>query len=223
MKLAIFFPGIGYTNDKPLMYYSRKLLQELGYEELCVEYHDLPGKVRGDKRMLLQAANMAYEQAKEKLAACDFTKYEQIVLVGKSIGTYLAVKIAKGIAGGAYDEKSSGGAFVPEIKLVLYTPVEETFLFGTADGTASGELADVSTETAFCTAAAGDVFSDAIAFIGDNDPWSKLDEVKRLASMRNVPLHLYHDCNHSLETGDCLANIEILGMVMRLTKEYLNK
>lgn len=25
MKLAIFFPGIGYHTDKPLLYYSRKL------------------------------------------------------------------------------------------------------------------------------------------------------------------------------------------------------
>lgn len=205
MKLAIFLPGIGYTNDKPLMYYSRKLLYELGYEELCVEYHDLPGKVRGDKRMLLQAANMAYEQAKEKLAACDFTKYEQIVLVGKSIGTYLAVKIAKEIGAGAIAEKSSAGALMPKIKLVLYTPVEATFL-------PEIDAAEV-----------GEVFADSIAFIGDNDPWSKLDEVKRLAVVRKVPLHLYKDCNHSLETGDCLANIEILGMVMRLTKEYLNK
>ena len=33
MKLAVFFPGIGYHCDKPLLYYSRKLAQECGYEE----------------------------------------------------------------------------------------------------------------------------------------------------------------------------------------------
>ena len=33
MKLAIFFPGIGYHCDKPLLYYSRKLSQECGYKE----------------------------------------------------------------------------------------------------------------------------------------------------------------------------------------------
>ena len=32
-KLAIFFPGIGYHCDKPLLYYARKLTQECGYEE----------------------------------------------------------------------------------------------------------------------------------------------------------------------------------------------
>ena len=33
MKAAVFFPGIGYHCDKPLLYYSRKLAQECGYEE----------------------------------------------------------------------------------------------------------------------------------------------------------------------------------------------
>ena len=27
-KIAVFFPGIGYTNDKPLLYYGRKLAAE---------------------------------------------------------------------------------------------------------------------------------------------------------------------------------------------------
>ena len=31
-KLACFFPGIGYTCDKPLLYYSRSLLQKMGWE-----------------------------------------------------------------------------------------------------------------------------------------------------------------------------------------------
>ena len=33
-KLAIIFPGIGYHSDKPLLYYSRKLAKERGYEEI---------------------------------------------------------------------------------------------------------------------------------------------------------------------------------------------
>ena len=32
-KLAIYFPGIGYHCDKPLLYYSRSLARELGYQE----------------------------------------------------------------------------------------------------------------------------------------------------------------------------------------------
>ena len=28
-RIAVFFPGIGYTNDKPLLYYARKLYKEV--------------------------------------------------------------------------------------------------------------------------------------------------------------------------------------------------
>lgn len=31
-KIAVLFPGIGYTCDKPLLYYSAKLAAEKGYE-----------------------------------------------------------------------------------------------------------------------------------------------------------------------------------------------
>ena len=31
-KLAVIFPGIGYTADKPLLYYSRRIAANLGYE-----------------------------------------------------------------------------------------------------------------------------------------------------------------------------------------------
>lgn len=35
-KLAVFFPGIGYTVDKPLMHYSRRLAAEAGFQCLSV-------------------------------------------------------------------------------------------------------------------------------------------------------------------------------------------
>ena len=36
-KLAIYFPGIGYHKDKPLLYYSSRLLQTYGYQNLFVD------------------------------------------------------------------------------------------------------------------------------------------------------------------------------------------
>ena len=41
-KLAVFFPGIGYTVDKPLMYYSRKLAATYGYEIILRPYQEFP-------------------------------------------------------------------------------------------------------------------------------------------------------------------------------------
>lgn len=180
MKLAIFFPGIGYTNDKPLLYYSRKLLKSKGYEEICIEYHDLPGKVKGDREIMKKAAFQAYDQAKEILDVIDFDKYDDIVLVGKSIGTILAAQ---------YREDRDLKA-----KLVLYTPVEATFI---------------------------PRFEDAIAFIGDNDPWSTLEDVKALAQKKEIPLYLYPECNHSLECGDVDKDIQTIKEVMKKTEEYL--
>ena len=181
-KLAVFFPGIGYTNDKPLLYYSRKMAEERGYEVICTEYHDLPEKIKGNKEKMIQAGNMAFEQCRELLKEIDFAVYDDVLFVGKSIGTVIAAQ---------YAEK-----YVPTAGLVLYTPLEATF------------FADIR---------------DAIAFIGEADPWSDLDEVKRLAAKKTVPLYTYSGCNHSLECSSQRKNIKILGEVMELTEEYMVK
>ena len=44
-KIAVLFPGIGYHTDKPLLYYSRKLAMERGYEIIEVKYGDLLRRV----------------------------------------------------------------------------------------------------------------------------------------------------------------------------------
>lgn len=44
MKLAVLFPGIGYTCDKPLLYYGAKLAKSYGYEVKRVEYGNFPKK-----------------------------------------------------------------------------------------------------------------------------------------------------------------------------------
>ena len=43
-KLAIIFPGIGYHSDKPLLYYSRKLAKERGYEEIISLKYSYTGR-----------------------------------------------------------------------------------------------------------------------------------------------------------------------------------
>ena len=49
-KIACLFPGIGYTCDKPLLYYSWKLLKGLGWEILPVSYSGFPDKVKGNRK-----------------------------------------------------------------------------------------------------------------------------------------------------------------------------
>lgn len=179
-KLAVVFPGIGYTKDKPLLYYSRKLAEEHGYEVICTEYHDLPEKIRGNREKMIQAGRLAFEQCQELLKDTDFAAYDEVLFIGKSIGTVIATQYA--------------GVSVPTARLVLYTPLEATFSAG---------------------------IRDAIAFIGEADPWSDLNEVKRLAEEKQVPLFTYPGCNHSLECSSQSKNIEILGEVMELTEKYM--
>lgn len=46
-KLAVIFPGVGYTCAKPLLYYTAQLAGEYGYEVLRLDYGDDIHKFRG--------------------------------------------------------------------------------------------------------------------------------------------------------------------------------
>ncbi len=114
-KLAVVFPGIGYHKDKPLLYYATKLVQAAGYDVIHIEYHDMPQKIRGNAEMMKKAALLAIGQAEAALQDVAFSSYEEVLFIGKSIGTVVA---AKYIADHGLQAKQ-----------VWYTPVEATFSF----------------------------------------------------------------------------------------------
>ena len=120
-RLAVFFPGIGYTVDKPLMYYSRRLAEKHGFEICLLPYSGFPKKVKGDKAKMQESYKIALKQAKEILSDIDFEDYEDILFVGKSIGTIVAAKIA------------SKSSVHERIRFIYYTPLEETFSFPVQD------------------------------------------------------------------------------------------
>lgn len=179
-KLAIIFPGMGYHKDKPLLYYSGKIARAFGFELFDIVYHDMPQKIQGDKKLILEAAMRAYTCATEQLSEINLSYYDEILLIGKSIGTVVAAK---------YNLEHRLGA-----KQLWYTPVEATFNF--QDGNIE-------------------------AFIGDNDPWSDICKVKELANIGGVPLSVYHGCNHSLESGDIISDINTILDVMEKTKQFI--
>lgn len=115
--LAVFFPGIGYTIDKPLMHYSRRLAADAGFAVLPIPYTGFPPKVKGDKGKMAESCQIALTQAKEILSDIDFLDYDRILFVGKSIGTVVAAEIA--------DHSPAS----ERIHFVLYTPLEDTFAF----------------------------------------------------------------------------------------------
>ncbi|MDO5132835.1 MAG: alpha/beta hydrolase [Eubacteriales bacterium] len=183
-KLAVYFPGIGYTVDKPLMHYSRRLAAGLGYEVLLLPYSGFPPKILGDPGKMLASFRIAQEQAEKMLAEIDLTDYDDILFIGKSIGTVVAAKIA------------SESPARSRIRLVLYTPLEETFSFS---------------------------FGKAVAFTGTDDPWvgREKSRIAGLCKERNIPCHQIPGGNHSLETPDLQEDIKSLERVMKETELFL--
>ncbi len=118
-KIAVIFPGIGYHKDKPLLYYAAKLALAGGYEIVDIDYHDLPQKIKGNQTMMKKAAELAYAQACEQLEKADLDSFDEVVFIGKSIGTVVSAKYLS--------EKSINA------RQIWYTPVEATFSFGAKD------------------------------------------------------------------------------------------
>ena len=115
-KLAIVFPGIGYTPDKPLLHYAGRLAGELGYEIRRISYTGFPNNILGDREKMAESYRLALSQTEAQLAGMDLSCCGDLLLIGKSIGTTLAARLA---------------ARHPSlrIRLVLYTPMEDAFRF----------------------------------------------------------------------------------------------
>ena len=169
-KLAIFFPGIGYHADKPLLYYSRKLAGEAGYEQIALKYDYQAGNIRGNK---------------EKMEAAFHALYAEVLFVSKSVGTIIA---------SAYAQKLEEAGMAADIRHILYTPLEATYTFAP---------------------------KHAVAFIGTADPWSDVPAVIQMSEAQGVPMHVYENANHSLETSDTMQNLKILQDVMEKTKAII--
>ena len=183
-KLAVFFPGIGYTVDKPLMHYSRRLAADAGFEILPLTYSGFPQKVKGDRDKMEESYRLALTQSREMLSNTNFAEYDQILFVGKSIGTIVAAEIASEIP-------------VPKlVHFILYTPLENTFVFP---------------------------LGDAMAFTGDADPWVSGGTIPKICQERNIPCHVIPDANHSLETGDVKEDIQNLGKIMKKTRKFIQQ
>ena len=119
-KLAVCFPGIGYHCDKPLLYYSRRLAAEAGYEELRLNYTFSGGNIRGNQEKMREAFFSLYGQAKEQLEGVHWEAYDKILFVSKSIGTIISAAYA-------------AEQHIPCCQ-ILYTPLEDTFRIGEAPG-----------------------------------------------------------------------------------------
>ena len=113
MKLAVLFPGIGYTCDKPLLYYSGKLASKLGYEVVPVPYGNFKKKIKGDRNRMEESFQSALSQAEELLGDVKWESFEEIVFISKSIGTIVA----------SFYARQHGLS----VRSILFTPLSDTF------------------------------------------------------------------------------------------------
>lgn len=209
-KLMVLFPGIGYTCDKPLLYYSSKMAPTLSYDVLPVPYGGFPKKVKGDRERMRESFEMAFSQAEEMLQDVRWDEYEDVVFVSKSIGTVVASCYA-----------ARHGL---KVRSVLFTPLAETFEFvgkqdeadGSCEQTAGPDCNASAERKAGRNGGAG-----AISFHGTADPWAETPAIRAACEARGIPLYLTEGANHSLETGDVLRDIENLGEVMRIVRDFL--
>lgn len=120
MKIAVFFPGIGYHCDKPLLYYSGKIAGQYQYELCRLSYAGLSKSTKDLNKIATEAFEPALAQTEAALKEIDWSKYEDILFVSKSIGTVVACAYAKrhGV----------------KCRNIYYTPLEQTFSFDPQDG-----------------------------------------------------------------------------------------
>ena len=127
-KLACLFPGIGYTCDKPLLYYSWKLLAGDGWEVIPVTYSGTLFGLPDDK-----VVSTALAKAEEILSGVKWEEYDSVLFVSKSLGT---------IVSGIYARQHQ-----ITCRSILFTPVEPTFREPFADAVAFNGTADPIADT----------------------------------------------------------------------------
>ncbi|MCM3699361.1 alpha/beta hydrolase [Paenibacillus macerans] len=137
-KLAVLFPGLHYSCDKPVLHYAGAAAVQNGFDLLALEYGYQAARVPLQRVELPKVIEDI-----EKSLRPIVTSYEEIVFIGKSLGTVVAGEVA-------------GRLGVPVRHLYL-TPVRETIpyinqsagvvVYGTKDELFCEEMAKQIAET----------------------------------------------------------------------------
>lgn len=109
-RLAILYPGMRYTCDKPLLYYTTELLLARGYDvlQLWSDYRDdsFDQLSQAEKTIRLIADGQAIYHAGQQAG-----DYEKTILCGKSLGTLIMAFIL------------NQNQDIPDLKTIWLTPL----------------------------------------------------------------------------------------------------
>ncbi|MBP5530021.1 MAG: alpha/beta hydrolase [Lachnospiraceae bacterium] len=193
-NIVVVFPGIGYTSDKPLLYYALKLARKFGYDEVRTLTYNFSYKsdLKTDRETYKRACNRVVKFTEEELKGIDWMSYDKILFISKSLGTVAAASFEYDLT--RFYNKEVSPFVLPPIKQIFFTPLEETFRYSV---------------------------KNAIGFIGTSDPWSDLDKITKFANKQYIPITVYEKANHSLETGNMDLDLKNMADIMSVCKRFL--
>ena len=87
-RLAVFFPGTGYTCQKPLLFRSAAQYEARGYEIWKLDYGDVDF---APFKTVAEAIDAVKPRVLEQTEKIDFSRYDDVVFVSKSLGTAVAL------------------------------------------------------------------------------------------------------------------------------------
>ena len=191
-KVVLLFPGVGYHTDKPLLFYGRKLAQDYGYETVIhVSYGGFKIGIKGNLEKMREAFESALSQAEEIFRK----ECKKNGLDHKTIfdgdNEILVISKSIGTAVAAAFQQKHGFTG----KNIYFTPVRQSFQFMQPQS--------------------------GIVFHGTADPWAQTQDIREGCEKLHLPLYITQEANHSMETGDCLKDLQIMQEIMEHCNEYL--
>lgn len=204
MKIAVLFPGIGYHCDKPLLYYSGKLAAYYEYEIIRVSYTNL-------SRSIPEAFTDAYAQTETCLENTDWTQYEEILFLSKSIGTAIAA---------AYARKHHISC-----RNIYYTPLPQTFDYTPQFGIVFHGTRDPWAETAIIEKNCRQ-HRLPLSIIDNTNHSLELqplpaENTSSSAAAKNISTPIAPMCSMPPAKSAAQQNLHILETVMLLTEQYI--
>lgn len=115
-KLIILFPGAGYGLDCPLLYYADFVYETKGFDTIRIDYQNILSNTELSlENKLTKVREYVWEQVKD----VNFTSYDEIVFLSKSIGS---------VEAGIFAEKLG-----IKVVQIFITPIEEAIPYCNMD------------------------------------------------------------------------------------------
>lgn len=96
-RIAVIFPGVGYTKDRPLLYYAGKQAVKCGYELVHIDFSRIEWSKEKlkDSDFLRKVMERCLKITEDSLAGFGDMGSDDILFISKSIGTVVATAYAK--------------------------------------------------------------------------------------------------------------------------------